>query len=143
MTTEAKIQLTSSELGTLWMTYISGSALLMKNKCLKDKTIDKEAQSILSSYVTDAQGLKDKIVNLFNIENVVIPIGFDERDILKEAPPLFDDIFTIMDLRQLMKLNFSHSATFTAMSYMEEVHDILKLNYDIADKYYVMTTIPY
>ena len=40
----------------------------------------------------------------------------------------------------MMKLNFGHSAVFSAMSYMKEVHDILKLNYDIADKYYVMTT---
>ncbi|WP_298841078.1 DUF3231 family protein [uncultured Clostridium sp.] len=140
MTTEAKIQLTSSELGTMWMTYISGSALIIKCKFMKDKTIDKEAQNILSNYITDAEGLKDKIVNLFNSENVIIPIGFDERDMFKEAPSLFDDIFKIMNLRQLMKLNFSHSAIFTAMSYMKEVHDILKLNYDIADKYYVMTT---
>ena len=45
----------------------------------------------------------------------------------REAPPLFDDIFNIMFLRQMMKLNFGHSAVFSAMSYMKEVNDILKL----------------
>ncbi|HEY8803779.1 MAG TPA: DUF3231 family protein [Clostridium sp.] len=79
-------------------------------------------------------------MNLFNNEKAVIPLGFDEREIVREAPSLFDDIFNIMILRQMMKLNFGHSAIFSAMSYMKEVHDILKLNYDIADKYYVMTT---
>jgi len=140
MTTEAKIQLTSSELGTLWMTYLSGSATLIKCEFMKEKTIDKEAQNILSTYITEAQDLKNKISDLFNVEKAIIPIAFDERDMFKEAPPLFDDIFSIMTLRQMMKLNFSHSAIFTAMSYMKEVQDILKLNYDIAHKYYVVTT---
>ncbi|MBU3182917.1 DUF3231 family protein [Clostridium psychrophilum] len=140
MTTEAKIQLTSSELGTLWMTYQSACATLMKCEVMKDKTIDKEAKNIITSYITEAQSVKNKIVNVFNNERAVIPIGFDERDIIMEVPPLFDDIFNIMILRQMMKLNYGHSAIFSAMAYMKDVQDILKLNYDIAHKYYVMTT---
>jgi hypothetical protein len=140
MTTEAKVQLTSTELGSLWMTYQSTSAMLVMFELIKDYTIDTEAQNILSSYITEAQNVKNQIVNVFNNEKVVIPIGFDERDIIRNAPPLFDDIFNIMFLRQMVKLNFGHSAVFSAISYMKEAHDILKLNYDIADKYYVMTT---
>lgn len=140
MTTEAKIQLTSSELGALWMTYQSSSASLLVYDLMKEKTIDKEAQNILSSFISEAQNVKSEIVKIFNSEKAVIPMGFDERDVMREAPPLFDDIFNIMYLRQIMKLNFQHSAIFTAMSYMKEVHDIFKLKYDIADKYYVITT---
>jgi len=95
---------------------------------------------IFNTYTVDVKNLKSKIVSVFNNENVVIPIGFDERDVVSESPALFDDIFHVMILRQMMKLDFGHSAIFSAMSYMKEVHDILKLNYDIADKYYVMTT---
>ena len=140
MTTEAKIQLTSTELGTLWMTYQSASATLIKCKLLKDKTIDKEAQNILTAYITEGKNIKNQIVNIFNDEKAVIPIGFDERDVIRDAPPLFDDIFHIMFLRQMMKLNFGHSGIFSAMSYKKEVQDVLKLNYDIAHKFYVMTT---
>jgi hypothetical protein len=43
MTTEAKIQVTSSELGTLWITYTSISARLIMYDFFKNKTIDKEA----------------------------------------------------------------------------------------------------
>jgi len=139
MTTEAKVQLTSSELGTLWMTYQSTSASLLMYDLMKEKTIDKEAQSILTSYISEAQNIKNEIMKVFNSEKAVIPIGFDERDIIREATPLFDDIFHIMYLRQIIKLNFQHSAIFSAMSFMK-VHDIFKLNYDIADKYYVITT---
>ena len=84
MTTEAKIQITSSELGTLWMTYQSTSASLIIFDLFKDKTIDKEAQNILSAYITDAQNIKNEIVNIFNNEKAVIPIGFDERDIVRK-----------------------------------------------------------
>jgi hypothetical protein len=140
MTTEAKIQLTSSELGTLWMTYQSTSASLLMYDLMKEKTIDKEAQNILTSYISEAQNIKNEIVKVFKSEKAVIPIGFDERDVIREATPLFDDIFNIMYLRQIIKMNFQHSAIFSAMSYMKEVHDIFKLNYDIADKYYVIAT---
>jgi hypothetical protein len=140
MTTEAKIQITSAELGTLWMTYLSTSASLVMFDLIKEKTIDKEAQNIITAYISERQKVKSDIVNVFNNEKAVIPIGFDERDVVKEAPPLFDDIFNLMFLRQMMKLNFGHNSVFSAMSYMKEVHDIFKLNYDIADKYYVMTT---
>lgn len=140
MTIEAKIQLTSSELGTLWMNYMSTSASLLMYDSMREKTIDKEAQKILADYISEVQNVKNEIVKVFNNEKAVIPIGFDERDVIREATPLFDDIFHIMYLRQITKLNFQQSALSTPMSYMKEVHDIFKLNYDIADKYYVMTT---
>ncbi|HBP63351.1 MAG TPA: hypothetical protein DD730_03570, partial [Desulfosporosinus sp.] len=126
MTTEAKIQLTSTELGSLWMIYISTSARLIMFDYFKDKTIDKEAQNILSSYISEGQTIKNEIVNIFNNEGAVIPIGFDERDVVSEAPPLYDDFFHIMFLRQMVKISFSTSAVYTAMSYKKEVHDVLK-----------------
>ena len=140
MTTEAKIQITSSELGSLWMTYQSTSASLILFDLFKNKTIDKEAQNILSAYIIDSQNIKNEITNIFNNEKAVIPMAFDERDVVMESPSLFDDIFNIMFLRQMMKLNRGHSSVFSAISHKKEVQDVLKLNYDIADKYYVMTT---
>ena len=140
MSTEAKIQLTSTELGSLWMVYISTSAKLMTLGNFKDKTIDKEAQNILTTYISEVQTIKNQITNIFNNEKAVMPIGFDERDVITEAPILYDDFFHIMFLRQMIKISFATSAVFSAMSYMKEVHDVLKLHYDVADKYYVMST---
>jgi len=140
MSTEAKIQLSSSEVGTIWMAYQSTTANLMIFNIFKDITIDKEAQNILSEYITETSNVKSCIVNIFNKAGAVIPMGFDERDIIREAPALFDDIFNIMFLRQMMKLKLGHCSVFIAISRMKEVHDIFKLEYDIAYKYYVMTT---
>lgn len=140
MTTEAKIQLTSTELGTIWMTYQSTSASILLFDLFKEKTIDKEAQSILSDYVTECKNIKDKLVNILNNENAVIPIAFNESDIIREAPPLFDDFYNIMFLRQMMKLNYGNAAIASAMSYMKEVNDVFKLNYDVANNYFVRTS---
>ena len=140
MTTQAKIKISSSELGTLWMTYASISAKLMLFDLFKSKTIDKDAKDILSSFITDIQNIKSDITNIFNNEGVAIPMAFSEQDLLREAPPLFDDIFNIMFLRQMMKIRLGTSAVFIAISYMKETHDIFKVASDIADKYYVITT---
>jgi len=106
----------------------------------KDKTIDIEAKNILTAYITEVQTIKDEITKIFNSEGAVIPIAFDQRDVVREASPLYDDIFNIIFLRQMMKLSFGLSAVYTAMSYKKEVREIFKLNYDVAYKYYVMTS---
>ena len=140
MTTEARIQLNSSEIGALWMTYISKSARLLMYDVIKAKIIDKKAQIIFTDFIVEAQNMKNEIANIFNNENLVIPLGFNESDIVREVPPLFDDIFNIMFFRQMLKLNLGHFAVFTSMSYTKEVIDIIKLGSDISNKYYRITT---
>ena len=140
MSTEAKIQLSSSELGTLWMTYQTITGTLVMYDLFKDKAIDKEAKNIITSCIKEKQNVNNKIVNIFNNEKAIIPMGFGEQDVLRDTPPLFNDIFYIMFIRQMAKLNLGHSAVFSTVSYMDEINDILKLNYDIANKYYMMTT---
>ncbi|MGH4120412.1 DUF3231 family protein [Clostridium sp.] len=140
MTTEAKIQITSTELGTLWMSYQTISSGIIIFDLLKDKVIDKDAQNIIASYVGERKNIISKIVNIFNNEKAVIPLAFGEQDIIREVPPLFDDIFCVMFLRQLTKLHLGQSSVFSAMSYMKEVNDVFKLKYDISNKYYIMAT---
>jgi hypothetical protein len=140
MTTETKAQLTSSEVGTLWKMYMELSEELLVNDFLKDKTIDNEAKGIITSYITEGENIKNEIMNLFKNEGAAIPIGFNSQDIFKDAPALFDDIFHIIYLRQMMKLNLGFDAVYTAISFKKEVQNILKLDYDVAFKYYTITT---
>lgn len=140
MTTEARIQLTSSEVGTLWKTYMSISEELVVYGFFKDKTMDNEAKNIITSYITEGENIKHEIVNIFKYENAAIPAGFNSQDVLMEAPTLFDDFFHIMFLRQMMKLNLGNDSVYTAISYNKEVLNILKLHYDTSYKYYIMTT---
>jgi len=140
MSTEAKIQLSSTELATVWINYQSISASILIFDLFKEKTIDKLAQNILSDYVTECQNIKNKVVDILNNEQAAIPLGFIESDIIRTAPPLFDDFFNIMFLRQMTKLTFGNSSLSSAMSYMKEVNDLFKLNYDVANNFYMLTT---
>lgn len=45
-----------------------------------------------------------------------------------------------MFIRQMMKLNLGHNAVSSAMSYMDEVNNIFKLDYLVSNKYYMLTT---
>ncbi|MCB2296028.1 DUF3231 family protein [Clostridium algoriphilum] len=79
------------------------------------KTIDKEAQNILASYANEGQNIKSEIINIFNAEKAVIPMGFSGIDSVKDSIPLFDDIFYIMFLREMMKLNLGNGAVNISM----------------------------
>ena len=83
MPTEAKPQLTSTEIGTIWTNYQITSASLVLFDLLKEKTMDKEAQNILSAYITECENIKNEIVNIFTNEKAVIPLGFEKSDIIK------------------------------------------------------------
>jgi len=140
MTTEAKIQLTSTEIGRLWMTYQIKTAMLEIFKQFRESTIDVEAKDILNSSVIENQNIISEIVKIFNSQDMVIPKGFDDRDIFKDAPPLFDDIFNIMFLRQILKMNLGFSSLYLATSYMKEVQELFVLDHTVSKKFYVITT---
>jgi hypothetical protein len=140
MTAEVKDKLTSSEIGTLWKIYMELSEELLVNEFFNDKTKDKEAKTIITSYITEGENIKNEIMNIFKNEGAAIPTGFNSQDILKDAPALFDDIFHIIFLRQIMKLNMAFDAIYTAISFKKEVQYVLKLHYDVSYKYYTITT---
>ena len=140
MTTEAKIQLTSTELGRLWMTYQIKTCMLVVFKQFRDNTIDPEAKSILISSVIENQKVISEITKIFIDQNTIVPNGFDDRDTYKDVPPLFDDIFNIMFLRQIMKMNLGFSALYLVTSYVEEVQELFELDHAVGKKFYVLTT---
>jgi len=80
MTTEAKIQLTSTELGRLWMTYQIKTSMLVVFKQFRDTTIDEEAKSILNSSVIENQKVISEMTKIFINQNTIVPNGFDDRD---------------------------------------------------------------
>jgi len=140
MSTEAKIQPTSTELGRMWMSYQIESMMIVVFGNLRDSTIDEEAKNILNSSVIEAEEIISELKKIFNNQNAVIPIAFDDRDIFKDAPALFDDTFNIMFLRQMMKLSLAFSSIYLSNSYMKEIKEVFKLIHAVAEKFYDLTT---
>jgi len=140
MTTEAKIQLTSTELGRLWMTYQIKLGMLKIFEKFRDTTLDAEAKSILDSSTIENQKIISEIVKILNNQNAIIPTAFDDSDTYKDAPPLFDDIFNIMFLRQMAKYNLVFSSLYLATSYMKEVRELFKLIHATSENFYDLAT---
>jgi hypothetical protein len=55
------------------------------------------------------------------------------------ALSLFDDVFNIMFLRKMMKLNLGHYGVFLAMTYKKEVNDVFELNNENSNKYFAIS----
>jgi len=96
--------------------------------------------AISYDFIKEGENIKNNIVTIFNNEKAVIPIAFSQQDVVMEAPTLFDDLFHIMFLRQMMKLNMGYCSVYSAMSYTKEVQDIFRINNEVANKYYAITT---
>lgn len=123
MPTITKSIISSSELGTLWMTYQIKSLMgVFVNRFVQDSK-DKKARKILENHVKENEKLLSKIEGIYNKENAVVPEAFTDQDIFDDAPVLFDDIFHIMFLRLMMKINLGFNAIHLGMSYRDDILD--------------------
>ncbi len=123
MPTITKSTISSSEVGTLWMTYQIKSLMgVFVNRFAQDSK-DKKARKILENHVKENEKLLTKIEGIYHKESAVIPEAFTDQDIFDDAPILFDDIFHIMFLRVMMKINLGFNAIHLGMSYREDILD--------------------
>ncbi|MDD4335349.1 MAG: DUF3231 family protein, partial [Desulfotomaculaceae bacterium] len=87
-------RLTSSEIGNLWNTYITNSLVTCIKKSFLANVDDKDTKSLLKEALyIEIQRLR-KITDIFQKENLPIPMGFsDSEDVDLKAPQLFSDNF--------------------------------------------------
>lgn len=128
--------ITSSELGTLWMTYSKNKLLLRMLDYFIEKENDKDAKNIMSSYHADATKFTNEIEQIFNNEGAAIPIAFTSNDVHKDAPPLWDNYFDIIFLRAYMKLSLGFNALHQGMAYRSDIIDFYKRSIDVLKETY-------
>jgi len=126
MITAIKIPITSSELGTLWMTYQRKKMMLILVSHLIDKSENEESKKILFDFSKETENHISEIYRIFSDEKAVPPIAFDYNDVFKEAPPLFEDMFSIIFLRLLMKMEMGAITLNLSMAYRKDVREFYK-----------------
>lgn len=132
--------ITSSELGTLWLTYQQKTMILRMLEYFIEKADDEKAKGIMTNLYGELDLYVGKIKEIFENEGVPIPVGFSTQDVNKEVPKLYDNGFDIMFIRLINKTSMGlHSLNIT-MAYREDIVMIFKELTAIVQKYYNLCT---
>ncbi|UKS25478.1 DUF3231 family protein [Paenibacillus sp. HWE-109] len=121
---DVKNPISSAELGTLWLTYQQKTLILRVLEYFIEKTEDSEARNIMGGLWQDLSYYVNKIKDLFELQGIVIPVGFGKEDVHLDAPKLYDNGFDIMFLRVLKEISMGLYTVNMNMSYRSEVMDI-------------------
>lgn len=91
--TEHNIRLTSSELSSLWNTYMSDSLTSCFLKYFLAKVQDTDIKPVIEYTLDSCQKQLQRVTDIFKTENVPIPEGFGDNDVTTNAPQLYSDTF--------------------------------------------------
>lgn len=135
-----KAAITSSEVGTLWLTYQEKTMVLRILEYFIEKADDEKAKDIMTSLYGEVDNYVNKITETLQNEGAIIPVGFTAQDVNKEVPKLYDNGFDIMFVRLLNEISMGlHSLNIT-MTYREDIVLILKELTTVTQKYYNICT---
>ncbi|WP_255259634.1 DUF3231 family protein [Lentibacillus sp. CBA3610] len=70
-----------------------------------EKAENPEAKDILESYYNKKREHVETLIEIFQDEGAVLPVGFTQKDVEPGAPRLFDEMFDIMHLRMITAIN--------------------------------------
>ncbi|MFJ8256633.1 DUF3231 family protein [Peribacillus asahii] len=133
-------QLTSSELATLWNTYMADSMA----KCIlvhfKLTVENEKIEKVIDTALQIADDHIKTITDLFQKERIPIPQGFSESDIHKNAPRLYSDIYYLRYLEHMGRTGLSTYALAKAISSRKDIREIYKKWYSQAESLFDMAT---
>jgi hypothetical protein len=90
-----KLQLTSSEIGSLWGEYVNGTMIDTVNRYMYSIIEDEAIKAIFDDAIKTFDGQKKQLAAFMEGEGFPVPIGFNESDLKSGAERLFSDIFCL------------------------------------------------
>ena len=116
-------KLTSSEISSLWSTYINSSlSQRIMNHFLKHVEDDDIRRIIELCYNISLNNI-EYIKRLFSVEKIPIPIAFTDEDVYLNAPRLYTDMFMLSYLENLGKAGMIAYGGGTAKSYRKDIRN--------------------
>ncbi|MGG0717676.1 DUF3231 family protein [Robertmurraya massiliosenegalensis] len=116
-----KASIASSELGTLWLTYQEKTMIMRMLEYFIAKADDEKAKNIMTNLHEELEIYVGKIVQIYEEEGAVIPVGYTAQDVNKDVPKLYDNGFDIMFVRLIKEISMGlHSLNLT-MTFREDI----------------------
>lgn len=132
--------ITSSELGSLWLTFQEKTMSLRILEYFIEKADEEKSKEIMTNLHQEFSTYVEKITNILRKEGAVIPLGYTEEDVNKEVPKLYDNGFDIMFVRLLNEISMGlHSLNIT-MVFREDIVMLFKDLTATSQKYYNLCT---
>lgn len=132
--------LSSSEIGTLWLTYQEKTMILRILDYFMEKSDDQQAKNIMGGLWQELNHYVTKMKGIFEQEGVAIPKGFTENDVNLQAPKLYDNGFDIMFLRILKEVSMGMYTLNMNMAYRDDVMSIYEGLTTTTQKVYKLAT---
>ncbi|WP_328585736.1 DUF3231 family protein [Rossellomorea aquimaris] len=135
-----KNPISSSELGTLWLTYQEKTLILRMLEYFMKKANDQEAINIMGGLWQELNHFVKQMEGIFEKEGIVYPQGFKKEDVNIDAPKLYDNGFDIMFLRILKEVSMGMYTINMSMAYREDVMSIYEGLTSVTQKVYKLAT---
>lgn len=118
--------ITSSEIGTLWLTYQEKSFIVRLLEYLIPNADDQQAETIMITLYKDLNKYMEKIKTVFEDAGSAPPIGFTPQEVNVNAPKLFENCLDIAFLRMIKEVSMGLYTLNMGKSYREDVVNIYK-----------------
>lgn len=135
-----KDKMSSTELGSLWLTHQKKTMILRILEYFIEKSDDQKAKNLMFNL---HEGLNSMVMELRSIlekEGAALPIGFTKEDVNLNAPKLYENGFDIMFCRVLKEMSTGMYVLHTTLSYREDIVTFYKRLTDLTQTYYNLFT---
>ncbi|WP_040205890.1 DUF3231 family protein [Neobacillus jeddahensis] len=123
---EKMIQLTSSEIASLWTAYMNNSMSIQFLNYFLRTVEDSEVRSIIEKGHSISDEYLAQITEVYQQENIPIPNGFSDSDVNLNAPRLFTDSFMITYVNHMSKAGMLGYSGFLSMSARKDIRKLFK-----------------
>ncbi|GAE25424.1 hypothetical protein JCM9140_1418 [Halalkalibacter wakoensis JCM 9140] len=138
MTLEPKI--TSSELGTLWMTYQQKTMLYSMLQYFIAKAENPESKEIMSNLANGMDTYIKRMKAIFQEEGAVVPEGYSEKDVHIDAPTLYENYFDIHFTRVMKAVSMGMHTLHLGMVYRKDLLTLTQELTSITQQYFIKCT---
>lgn len=118
---EKKIRLTSSEIASIWTTYMNNSLSTCILRFMLKHIQDAEIKHVIQFSYDIANSRLKQISTILNEEQSSIPAGFTEHDVNMDAPWLFTDAFCLTYVNHMARIGMVTYSGFVGMSFRKDI----------------------
>lgn len=124
-----KLKLTSSEIGSLWEEYVTGTATHVVISYMYLIIEDEEIKAVIKDAIQTFEKQKEQIKTFIENEGFPVPIGFNETDLYSGKERLFSDAFCLNYLHIMTLHGLLGHSTSLCISVRKDLRDF----YDSCD----------